>query len=58
MLDDAFRTACARDLHASYRMAALPVLVQHARECVEDAYSAFRPAARQLGTRAGAGQNE
>ena len=58
VLDDAFRTACVRDLLASYRIAALPVLVQHARECVEDAYSAFRLAARQLGTRAGAGQNE
>ena len=64
MLDDAFRTACARDLRASLARIRLyvpdvrtaSVLVQHARGRVEDAYSAFRLAARQVGARAGAGQ--
>ena len=65
MLDDAFRTACARDLRACLARIRLyvpdgrtaSVLVQHARGRVEDAYSAFRLAARQVGARAGAGQD-
>ncbi|KAN0130284.1 Sec34 domain containing protein [Lactarius tabidus] len=65
VLDDTFRTACARDLRASLARIRLyvpdgrtaSVLVQHARGRVEDAYSAFRLAARQVGARAGAGEN-
>lgn len=33
------------------------MLVHHARGCVEDVYSAFRLAARQVGARAGVAQN-
>ncbi|KAF8267658.1 Sec34-like family-domain-containing protein [Lactarius quietus] len=64
VLDDAFRSACARDLRgcmarirlyvSDVRTAA--VLVQHTRGRVEDAYSAFRLAARQVGARAGTGE--
>ena len=65
VLDDAFRTACARDLRASLARMRLyvpdgrtaSVLVQHARGRVEDAYLVFRQAARQVGSRAGVGQN-
>jgi len=71
VLDDAFRTACARDLRAALarirlyvpdagaggRTATASVLVQHARGRVEDAYAAFRLAARQVGARAGTGQS-
>jgi hypothetical protein len=65
VLDDTFRTACARDLRASLARIRLyvpdgrtaSVLVQHARGRVEDAYSAFRLAARQVGARAGAGRD-
>lgn len=64
MLDEAFRSACARDLRASLSRIRLyvpdvrtaSVLVQHARGRVEDAYSAFRLAARQVGARVAAGQ--
>ena len=64
VLDDVFRTACARDLRASLARMRLyvpdgctaSVLVQHARGRVEDACSAFRLAARQVGAGAGAGQ--
>jgi hypothetical protein len=61
VLDEAFRGACARDLRASVSRIRLyvpdvrtaGVLVQHARGRVEDAYSAFRLAARQVGARVG-----
>ncbi|KAI9437455.1 Sec34-like family-domain-containing protein [Lactarius indigo] len=64
VLDEAFRSACARDLRASLLRIRLyvpdvrtaNVLVNHARGRVEDAYSAFRLAARQVGARAGTGQ--
>ena len=64
VLDEAFRSACARDLRASVSRIRLyvpdvrtaSVLVQHARGRVGDAYSAFRLAARQVGARAGTGQ--
>lgn len=59
MLDESFRAACARDLHASVARVRLyvadartaAVLVQHAVDRVEDAYCAFRLAARQVGAR-------
>jgi len=65
VLDDAFRSACARDLRASMSRIRLyvpevrtaSILVQHARGRVQDAYSAFRLAARQVGARVGPGQN-
>ncbi|KAH9168251.1 Sec34-like family-domain-containing protein [Lactarius sanguifluus] len=64
VLDEAFRSACARDLRASLSRIRLyvpdvrtaGVLINHARGRVEDAYSAFRLAARQVGARVGAGQ--
>ncbi|KAI0266947.1 Sec34-like family-domain-containing protein [Gloeopeniophorella convolvens] len=64
VLDEAFRSACARDLRASIARVRLyvpdsrtaGVLVQHARNRVEDAYVAFRIAARQLGARVGSDQ--
>ena len=65
MLDEAFRSACSRALRANISRIRLyvpdvrtaSVLVQHARGRVEDAYSAFRLAARQVGARAGTGQS-
>ena len=64
VLDEAYRSACARDLRASISRIRLyvpdvrtaSVLVQHARGRVEDAYSAFRLAARQVGARVGTDQ--
>ncbi|KAI0246453.1 hypothetical protein BJV78DRAFT_1157900 [Lactifluus subvellereus] len=65
VLDEAFRSACARDLRAGIARVRLyvpdartaGVLVQHALDHVEDAYSAFSLAARQVGARAGKGQD-
>lgn len=65
VLDEAFRSACARDLRAGIARVRLyvpdartaGVLVQHALDRVEDAYSAFSLAARQVGARAGKGQD-
>jgi len=65
VLDDAFREACARGLRASIARVRLyvpdvrtaAVLVQHAVSRVEDAYSAFRLAARQVGARVATGGN-
>jgi conserved oligomeric Golgi complex subunit 3 len=65
VLDEAFREACARDLRASIARVRLyvpdartaTVLVQHAVARVEDAYSAFRLAARQVGAHMAAGEN-
>jgi hypothetical protein len=65
VLDEAFRDGCARDLRASIARVRLyvpdartaVVLVQHAVGRVEDAYSAFRLAARQVGARVAAGEN-
>lgn len=64
VLDESFRTACASDLRSSLARVRLyvseartaAVLVQHAVDRVEDAYGAFRLAARQVGTRV-AGEN-
>lgn len=63
MLDDTFRTACASDLRSSLARVRLyvsevrtaAVLVQHAVDRVEDAYGAFRLAARQVGARVAGG---
>jgi hypothetical protein len=65
VLDEAFRNACASDLRASIARVRLyvpdvrtaGVLVQHALDRVEDSYSAFSLAARQVGARAGNGQD-
>jgi conserved oligomeric Golgi complex subunit 3 len=65
VLDEAFRNACASDLRASIARVRLyvpdvrtaGVLVQHALDRVEDAYSAFSFAARQVGARTGKGQD-
>jgi conserved oligomeric Golgi complex subunit 3 len=65
VLDEVFRDACARDLRASIARVRLyvpdartaAVLVQHAVGRVEDAYSAFRLAAREVGARVAAGEN-
>jgi hypothetical protein len=65
VLDESFRAACARDLHASVARVRLyvadartaAVLVQHAVDRVEDAYCAFRLAARQVGARVTASGN-
>ncbi|KAH9958354.1 hypothetical protein BGW80DRAFT_1564998 [Lactifluus volemus] len=65
LLDEAFRNACTSDLRASIARVQLyvpdvrtaGVLVQHALDRVEDAYSAFSLAARQVGARAGKGQD-
>ncbi|KAI9457417.1 Sec34-like family-domain-containing protein [Russula earlei] len=65
VLDEAFRGACARDLRANIARVRLyvpdartaAVLVQHAVDRVEDTYSAFRIAARQVGTRVAVGEN-
>jgi hypothetical protein len=43
---------------AGGRTATASVLVQHARGRVEDAYAAFRLAARQVGARAGTGTGQ
>lgn len=59
VLDETFRTACASDLRSSLARLRLyvsevrtaAVLVQHAVDRVEDAYGAFRLAARQVGAR-------
>ncbi len=59
VLDEAFRTASASDLRSSLARVRLyvsdartaAVLVQHAVDRVEDAYGAFRLAARQVGAR-------
>ena len=59
MLDESFRGACARELRTSVARVRLyvpdaltaAVLVQHAVSRVEDAYIAFRLAARQVGAR-------
>jgi hypothetical protein len=64
VLDETFRTACASDLRSNLARVRLyvseartaAVLVQHAVDRVEDAYGAFRLAARQVGTRV-AGEN-
>ncbi|KAI0292705.1 Sec34-like family-domain-containing protein [Multifurca ochricompacta] len=61
VLDEAFRSACARDFRASLTRIRLyvsdgrtsGVLVQHARGRVDDAYTAFRLAARQVAARVG-----
>lgn len=63
VLDDTFRTACASDLRSSLARVRLyvsevrtaAVLVQHAVDRVEDAYGAFRLAARQVGARVAGG---
>ncbi|KAH9957339.1 Sec34-like family-domain-containing protein [Russula dissimulans] len=63
VLDEGFRGACARDLRANIARVRLyvpeartaAVLVQHAIGRVEDAYSAFRLAARQVGARVAVG---
>ncbi|KAH9987020.1 Sec34-like family-domain-containing protein [Russula compacta] len=63
VLDESFRGACARELRASVGRVRLyvpdaltaAVLVQHAVSRVEDAYIAFRLAARQVGARVGVG---
>jgi len=65
VLDESFREACVRNLRGSLARVRLyvpdartaSVLVQHAVGRVEDAYSAFRLAARQVGTRVGGGEN-
>ena len=65
MLDETFRAACASDLRASLARVRLyvsdartaAVLVQHAVDRIEDAYGAFRLAARQVGARVAAGEN-
>jgi len=65
VLDEAFRGACARDLRENIARVRLyvpdartaAVLVQHAVGRVEDAYTAFRLAARQVGTRVAAGED-
>ena len=65
VLDEAFREACARDLRVKVARVRLyvpdartaAVLVQHAVGRVEDAYTAFRLAARQVGTRVAAGED-
>jgi hypothetical protein len=62
---EAFRNACASDLRASIARVRLyvpdvrtaGVLVQHTLDLVEDAYSAFSLAARQVGARAGKGKD-
>ncbi|KAH9967673.1 hypothetical protein BGW80DRAFT_1462175 [Lactifluus volemus] len=62
---EAFRNACASDLRASIARVRLyvpdvrtaGVLVQHRLDLVEDAYSAFSLAARQVGPRAGKGKD-
>ena len=59
VLDETFRTACASDLRSSLARVRLyvseartaAVLAQHAVDRVEDAYGAFRLAARQVGAR-------
>lgn len=59
VLNETFRTACASDLRSSLSRVRLyvseartaAVLVQHAVDRVEDAYGAFRLAARQVGAR-------
>ena len=59
VLDETFRAACTRDLRASIARVRLyvseartaTVLVQHAVDRIEDAYGAFRLAARQVGAR-------
>ena len=64
VLDETFRTACASDLRSSLARVRLyvseartaAVLAQHAVDRVEDAYGAFRLAARQVGARV-AGEN-
>ncbi len=64
VLDEAFRAGCASDLRSSLTRVRLyvseartaAVLVQHAVDRVEDAYGAFRLAARQVGARV-AGEN-
>ncbi|KAF8490342.1 Sec34-like family-domain-containing protein [Russula emetica] len=64
VLDETFRTACASDLRSSLARVRLyvseartaAVLIQHAVDRVEDAYGAFRLAARQVGVRV-AGEN-
>ena len=65
VLDEAFREACGRDLRENIARVRLyvpdartaAVLVQHAVGRVEDAYVAFRLAARQVGTRVAAGED-
>ena len=58
MLDDAFLAASLARIRLYVpNGCTASVLVQHARGRVEGAYSAFRLAARQVGTRTGAGQN-
>jgi hypothetical protein len=63
VLDETFRTACASDLRSSLARVRLyvseartaAVLAQHAVDRVEDAYGAFRLAARQVGARVAVG---
>ena len=65
VLDETFRAACASDLRASLARVRLyvsdartaAVLMQHAVDRIEDAYGAFRLAARQVGARVAAGEN-
>jgi len=62
VLDEAFRSTCARAGIGLLRLyvpdvRTAGVLVQHALDRVEDAYSAFSLAARQVGARAGKGQD-
>ena len=65
VLDETFRAACTRDLCASLARVRLyvseartaTVLVQHAVDRIEDAYGAFRLAARQVGARVTMGKS-
>jgi hypothetical protein len=65
VLDEAFRNMCGRDLRGNIARIRLyvpdsrtaGVLVQHALDRAEDAYSAFSLAARQVGARTGNGQD-
>ena len=65
VLDEAFREACGGDLRENVARVRLyvpdartaAVLVQHAVGRVEDAYVAFRLAARQVGTRVAVGED-
>lgn len=65
VLDETFRAACTSDLRASLARVRLyvsetrtaAVLVQHAVDRIEDAYGAFRLAARQIGARVTMGEN-
>ena len=65
MPNETFRAACASDLRANLARVRLyvsdactaAVLVQHVVDRIEDAYGAFRLAARQVGARVAVGEN-